>query len=267
MTIPSKAIGIIDSGVGGLSIAKGICQLLPHENLTYVADNHYAPYGDKSASFIYQRMALITQQLINQGCKAIVIACNTATVNAIDKLRQQFSIAFIGVEPAIKPACEHSINKSVGILATQATSKNDRFLNLVKTHQNGSQVYIQPCPGLVELIEQGQLTSPACQQLLQQFIEPLLAKNIDRLVLGCTHYPFLTQQILALTQHKIEIIETATPVANQLKKILIEQKITAPKNQLAQHTFYCSERTKNYQKLVNQLWASPIDLQQLMFNK
>ena len=266
MTIPSTNIGIIDSGVGGLSIAKGICLLLPHENLTYVADNHYAPYGEKSADFIYQRMALITQHLINEGCKAIVIACNTATVNAIDKLRQRFAIPFIGVEPAIKPACEQSVNKSVGILATQATSKNHRFLNLVKTHQNGSQVYIQPCPGLVELIEQGQLTSPACQQLLQQFIEPLLAKNIDSLVLGCTHYPFLTEQILALTEQKVNIIETASPVANQLKNILVQQQLLAPKSQLAQHTFYCSKHTTAYQKLVNQLWRSPVDLQQLDVN-
>ncbi len=254
MSCHSKAIAIIDSGVGGLSITQAIQQYLPNEKLIYLADNYYAPYGEKTADFIQQRINFIAQKFIEQGCKAIVIACNTATVIAIDQLRAQVSIPVIGVEPAIKPASEQSKNKKVGILVTQATSENERFLALIKAHQNGSEVFIQSCPGLVELIEQGQLNSSACQQLLQQYVSPLINKNIDTLVLGCTHYPFLKQQILNITGKSINLLETAKPVAMQLAKRLAKKNLLSNDCENAQIDFYSSKCTLAYQQLFRQLF-------------
>ncbi|MBL4909461.1 MAG: glutamate racemase [Alteromonadaceae bacterium] len=260
MSRNTAAIGIIDSGVGGLAIAKAIHQHLPNEKLIYLADNYYAPYGEKTAYFIQQRINFIVQKFIDKGCKAIVIACNTATVIAIDQLRAQVTIPIIGVEPAIKPASKQSENKKIGILVTQATSENKRFLTLIKTHQNDNDIFIQPCAGLVELIEQGQFTSPVCQQLLQQYIQPLLQKNIDTLVLGCTHYPFLKHQIAALIGDNINIIDGASAVAIQLGNILYQHNLSAASREKAttKIDFYCSKKTPNYQQLFAQLfYAEP----------
>jgi glutamate racemase len=271
MSCHLKAIGIIDSGVGGLSITQAIRQYLPNEKLIYLADNYYAPYGEKTADFIQQRINFIAQKFIEQGCKAIVIACNTATVIAIDQLRRQVSIPIIGVEPAIKPASEQSKNKKVGILVTQATSENKRFLALIKAHQNGSEVFIQPCPGLVELIERGQLNSRACQQLLQQYVSPLINNNIDTLVLGCTHYPFLKQQILNITGESINLFETAKPVAMQLTKRLAEKNLLSNESKNTQIDFYSSKCTLAYQQLFRQLFdlksTTAINLQLFDQNK
>lgn len=213
-------IAIFDSGIGGLTIAKSIEQYLPNEELIYLADNKFAPYGEKSIEFIQQRVNEIADYFINKKVKAIVIACNTATVNAIDQLRERIKIPVIGVEPAIKPAAKQSRNKKVGILVTLATSKNQRFLTLVSQHKNGSEVFIQPCAGLVEVIENGELDANSTRQLLTSYLLPLKEKNIDTLVLGCTHYPMLELQIKEIIGKEIFLIDTALPVTKQLKNQL-----------------------------------------------
>ncbi|MBU2892699.1 glutamate racemase [Colwellia sp. D2M02] len=254
-------MGVFDSGVGGLSIAKCIAKQLPHENLIYVADSLHAPYGEKSIQFINERVLYIAEQLIQKEIKALVVACNTATVNAIEQLRARVSIPVIGVEPAIKPATKFSLTKKVAVLATQATSTNLRFQNLIAQHHNGAEVLIQPCPGLVEFIEQGQQNSAACQQLLKRYIEPLLHKGVDALVLGCTHYPFLLTQINDITDNKITIIETSAPVTLQLSRQLIQTNLAANNQQQAQYSFYSSAATLQQQKLMSSLWEQPITLQ------
>jgi len=192
-----------------------------------------------------------------------VIACNTATVNAIEQLRKQVSIPIIGVEPAIKPAAKQSISKKVAILATQATSENQRFKDLIDLHHNGAQVLIQPCPGLVEFIEQGKQHSPACNTLLKQYIQPLINEGIDTLVLGCTHYPFIQQQISAIAGKQVKIIETAAPVTQQLIKKLVEENLTAEKSQQGKHQFLNSLVTKQQEKIFSQLWQSSLTLHTL----
>lgn len=259
----SAAIGVFDSGVGGLSIAKCITEQLPHENIIYIADSFHAPYGEKSVDFIIERVNVIAQQLIDKGVKAIVIACNTATVNAIEQLRSQVDIPIIGVEPAIKPAAKQSANKKVAILTTQATSKNQRFNDLIDLHHNGAEVFIQPCPGLVEFIEQGQQDSKACNTLLAQYIEPLVNKGVDTLVLGCTHYPFVQQQISAIAGQQVNIIETAAPVTQQLTKILIEKNIAACVTQQGEHQFFSSLVTKQQEQIFSQLWQTSLTLHSL----
>ena len=254
---------MFDSGVGGLSIAKCIAQQLPHENIIYIADCLHAPYGEKSVKFIIERVNHIAKQLIAKGVKAIVIACNTATVNAIEQLRAQVNIPIIGVEPAIKPAAKQSISKKVAILATQATSENQRFKDLIDLHHNGAQVLIQPCPGLVEFIEQGKQNSDACNALLKQYIDPLIEQGIDTLVLGCTHYPFVQKQISIIAGQQVTIIETAAPVTVQLSKKLVEKEIDACKKQQGQYQFFSSLETKQQEEIFSQLWQEPLTLHAL----
>jgi glutamate racemase len=259
----SAAIGIFDSGVGGLSIAQCVAKSLPHENLIYVADTLNAPYGEKSLSFINERVIFIAQELIKKDIKALVVACNTATVNSIELLRSKVSIPVIGVEPAIKPASKLSQSKKVAILVTQATSNNSRFNDLVAEHKNGAEVFIQPCPGLVEFIEQNKQNSEACLQLLESYINPLISQGVDTLVLGCTHYPFALPQINNITNNKINIIETSAPVTLQLTKKLEEAGLCANKNQLGNNQFYSSQPSEQQQRLFSLLWKDSLKLKLL----
>ena len=236
----SSPIGIFDSGIGGLTIVDCIKQQLPNEQLIYIADNQFAPYGDKSADFIIQRVNEIADYFIARKVKAIVIACNTATVIAIDQLRQRIEIPVIGVEPAIKPAVLTTAKQKVAILATQATANNERFLSLVKKHSANTDVFIQPCPGLVEVIEQGDIHSDETRLLLNKFILPLIDKGIDKLVLGCTHYPMLNKQIKAIVGDKIALIDTAKPVVKQLERKLNEAGLLA--KQLSQPHIWLSSQ-------------------------
>ena len=270
-----ETIGIFDSGVGGLSVAKCIRQYLPREQLIYVADSGYAPYGEKSIEFITERVNLIARQLISLNAKALVIACNTATVNAIDQLRAQIPLPVIGVEPAIKPAARQSRNKKIAILATSATASNQRFLALVEKYRAGSDVLIQPCPGLVELIEQGKFNSPECSTLLQEYLHPLITQGIDTLVLGCTHYPFLQERIQLIAGSHIKVIETATPVTLELKRQLDRHQLSAPANQTGNIRFFSSalnvkanpklnpQYVLAQHQLFSGLWQEPVSLEVL----
>lgn len=261
----SQPIGIFDSGVGGLSIFNCIKEHLPNENLTYVADSLYAPYGDKSDEEIIDRVNFIAQELINQNCKALVIACNTATVVAVDQLRERFNIPIIGVEPAIKPAVLNSNN--IGILTTQATANNQRFLALVDRHKNSSIVHIQPCPGLVELIENNQLNSTGFDHLLAKFLKNIIDKNIDTLVLGCTHYPFFTDKVKHFLGNNINIVETALPVTEQLKRQLVKHQLINqqlfPSEDPLQYKFYSSQTNSELSALMSTLVCTPVDLKLL----
>ncbi len=255
-------IGIFDSGVGGLSIAKCISQTLPNEQLIYVADSAHAPYGQLTVDQIQHRAKNITAWLVEQPVKAVVVACNTATVNAIDSLRQQFSLPIVGVEPAIKPAAQLSKNKKVAILVTQATANNQRFLQLIERYKQASQVIVQACPGLVELIETGQTQSVACYQLLQKYLSPLMAQDVDTLVLGCTHYPFVRQQIKQITEQTMVIMETAQPVSDQLKRrlsaadMLSTRLLTSPR-------FLSTKYNAAQQDIFNNLWQKAICVEKL----
>lgn len=272
---PPATIGIFDSGVGGLSIAKCIQQHLPQERLVYVADSAYAPYGDKGVELITERVNLIAGQLIRLNAKALVIACNTATVNAIDQLRAQIALPVIGVEPAIKPAARHSKSKKVALLVTSATAKNQRFLTLVEKYSTGVEVFIQPCPGLVELVEQGKLNGPQCRDLLQQYLHPLMKQGIDTLVLGCTHYPFLLETIQFIAGPGIKVIETATPVTRELKRQLDRHQLSAPLCQSGNIRFFTSSYTekpsqasgqiinREQYQLFSQLWQASVSLEEL----
>ncbi|WP_223270274.1 glutamate racemase [Colwellia sp. C1TZA3] len=258
--VNTDPIGIFDSGIGGLSIAQCIEQQLPHENLLYVADTLYAPYGEKSAEFIQQRVNEIAQWFIAHNAKAIVVACNTATVNAIDQLRAKISIPVIGVEPAIKPATIFSKNKKIAILVTKATAENKRFLALVAQYSHNSDVIIQPCPGLVELIEQDKRNSPECKLMLLTYLQPLLEKGIDTIVLGCTHYPLIKSLINNICGDSVVIMETAQPVTEQLQRQLALYQLINSSNSSGTTTFYSSKYCLTQQALFSHIWQRPLHL-------
>lgn len=219
-------IGIFDSGAGGLSILNAIQARLPNEPLTYIADSAYAPYGDQSKELIIQRSIHLTQQLIQHNAKAVVVACNTATVHAIATLREQFDLPIIGIEPGIKPAIENSPTGRVGIMATFQTTQSESFKQLVQRVAGQNEVVIQPCPGLVKCIESAQIDSQETEALLAVLMKPLFEAKIDTLVLGCTHYVFLSNAIERLIQthasHPINIIHTQDAVAKETQRRLTD---------------------------------------------
>ena len=220
-------IGIFDSGVGGLSVLREIRRRLPHENLLYYADSGHCPYGGKSADEIGARATAITDELLAAGAKLIVVACNTATIAAIERLRATYPLSFIGIEPAIKPAVAQTRSGVVGVLATGAALAGDKFLRLQAQHDAQVRVITQPCPGLVEFVERGELDGPALRALLARYVEPLLADGADTLVLGCTHYPFLRPVLRELVGADVCLLDTGEAVARQTQRVLEREGLSA----------------------------------------
>ena len=214
-----QPIGLFDSGVGGLSIWKDVAHLLPLENTIYLADSKNAPYGPKSKEEIIALSCKNTEALIAMGCKLIIVACNTASTNAIKVLREKYDIPFVGIEPALKPAVIKSNTKVIGILATQGTISSELFANRVAEYKDTT-IIEQVGYGIVDLIEKGEMQSPKMTALLEEYLKPMIAHNIDYLVLGCTHYPFLLAQIRKILPESITIIDSGAAVAKQTQKIL-----------------------------------------------
>ncbi|HJE69243.1 glutamate racemase [Pseudomonas oryzihabitans] len=214
-------VGVFDSGVGGLSVLAEIRQLLPAETLHYIADCGHIPYGEKTPAFIRERCQLIAARLHAQGAKALVVACNTATVAAVADLRERYPRwPIVGMEPAVKPAAAATRNGRVGVLATTGTLQSAKFAALLDRFALGVQVVTQPCPGLVEQVERGDLHGPETRRLLQGFIEPLLTAECDTLILGCTHYPFLRPLLAELVPPEIILVDTGAAVARRLQSLL-----------------------------------------------
>ena len=233
-------IGIFDSGIGGTTIWREITQLLPYESTIYLADSRHAPYGQKSTQKIIDFSIKNVEFLLQKNCKLIVIACNTATTNAVDILRKHYPVPFVGIEPAIKPAALKSQTKSVGVLATQGTLSSKLFANTSELYASDIQVIEQVGEGLVELIESGHIDSEEMTILLKQYLKPMLEGNIDYLVLGCTHYPYLIPKIQSLIPAHIKIIDAGFAVARQTQKLLHQFHIANTVPNPAQHLFYCN---------------------------
>ncbi len=214
-----QPIGLFDSGVGGLSIWKDVADLLPLENTIYLADSKNAPYGPKSKEEIIALSCKNTEVLMDLGCKLIIVACNTASTNAIKILREKYDIPFVGIEPALKPAVNKSNTQVIGILATQGTISSELFANRVAEYKD-TRIIEQVGYGIVDLIEQGEMESKKMTALLEEYLKPMIAHNIDYLVLGCTHYPFLVSQIRKILPDSVTIIDSGAAVAKQTQKIL-----------------------------------------------
>jgi len=218
----NQPIGLFDSGIGGTSIWTAIHQLMPAEDTIYLADSKNAPYGQKSKDAIIALSCKNTEFLLEKNAKIIVVACNTATTNAIKELRTKYDVPFIGIEPAIKPAANNSNTQKIGILATKGTLSSELFNKAVEIYQETT-IIEQIGYGLVELIENGEIHSPEMTKLLHSYLEPMVAANIDYLVLGCSHYPYLIPQIKSILPPHIKIIDSGEAVARQTQKVLQEQ--------------------------------------------
>jgi glutamate racemase len=210
-------IGVFDSGVGGLSVLRHIRAILPAEDLLYLADSGYAPYGDRPSEWIRARSLQLAEWLVAQGAKALVIACNTITAAASDLLREHVAVPVVAIEPAVKPAAAYTRSHVVGVLATTGTLESERFASLLARFAAGIEVVAQPCPGLVEHIERGELETADTRALVERFVAPLLARGADTIVLGCTHYPFVRGLIAQVAGPRVTLIDAGTSVARQVQ--------------------------------------------------
>ncbi len=215
-----QPIGVFDSGIGGTTILKELIKELPNEDFIYYADTINAPYGEKSKEEIIALCVKNVNWLLNKGCKLIVVACNTATTNAISYLREHYDVPFIGIEPAIKPAALHSKTQNIGVLATKGTLSSPLFHKTMKTHASDVKIHEVIGKGLVRHMEQGDFDSLTLRNLLNSYVSPLLEKQIDFLVLGCTHYPYLIPLLKEMLPSEVLIIDSGLAVAKQTSRIL-----------------------------------------------
>ncbi|MEZ4853276.1 glutamate racemase [Flavobacterium sp.] len=245
----SNPIGFFDSGIGGTSIWKEVSRLLPNENTIYLADSKNAPYGIKSKKEIIELCFKNVDFLLKKKCKLIVVACNTATTNAIKEMRATYAVPFIGIEPAIKPAAIYSKTQKIGVLATKGTITSELFYEKAKQYTNVNFVE-QIGTGLVELIENGKIESEEMTQLLNQYLQPMIAENIDYLVLGCSHYPYLIAQIQKILPNSIKIIDSGEAVAKQTKNILMQNNLRNSNTKKGEHLFFTNNNPTVLQNIL-----------------
>ena len=263
---PDAPIGIFDSGVGGLSVLRHIRAQLPQEDLIYFADSGHAPYGDKTEQQVIDRSLAVASYLLLQGAKALVVACNTATIAAIKALRARYpDLPIVGVEPGLKPAAAISRNGKIGVLATERTLRGDKLLALREqvSSATGATFILQPCVGLVERIEQSAMGSDpldATSAMLDRYIAPLLAQGVDTLVLGCTHYPFvqdaIERTVRAHTSEPVTLVDTGDAVARQLTRLLDAASLRRTSNDAPQLQGYTTAKVE----ALAQAFAGLLDL-------
>lgn len=254
----SLPVGIFDSGVGGISVLKHIHALLPNEHLYYFADSKYAPYGSKTEAQIRNRVYAAAKFLLTHGCKALVIACNTATAHAAHSLREKYAfldVPIIGMEPAVKPAAAASKNGIVGVLATVGTLKSAQFAALLENYGRNVKVVTQGCVGLVECIERGELDAPETKALIRQYTAPLLAEGADTIVLGCTHYPFVKHVIQEVVGENVTLIDTGAAVAKRLQSQLAERKLLNSSSEKGEVKFWTNSQDENAMGVIDKLWV------------
>lgn len=251
----SRPIGVFDSGVGGLSVLKEMRQMHPREDIIYYADSAYCPYGLKPPGEIVDRSLKICDFLLSRGSKLLVVACNTASVAGLDIYRQKYSVPIVGMEPAVKPATAATKNGRVGVLATGVTLAGERFSSLLERYQNGSDVYSQPCPGLVEMVEMGSHDSPDTAKVLKRYIDPLLERGVDTIVLGCTHYPFLKEMVQSIAGSDISIIDTGEAVARQVGRVLSQYSLENTEREKGLELFHTSGEAREVGPVIKKLWG------------
>ncbi|RLJ17246.1 glutamate racemase [bacterium endosymbiont of Escarpia laminata] len=251
-------IGIFDSGIGGLSVLSHIHELMPTEDLLYVADSRHLPYGSKTSEYVVHRAIAITRFLVEQqGAKAIVVACNTATAAAVSLLRREFPIPIIGMEPGVKPGIKQSRSGVVAILATEGTLGSEKFQSLLEQHENGAEVIVQPCNGWVEQVELAEHDSPETRRMVADQIKPLLRRGADTLVLGCTHYPFLKETIGIYAGKETQVIDTGLAVALELRRRLRSNDLLGMAKTCGNTQFWTSGSPQRTQRLISRLWGDP----------
>ncbi|MFM7313737.1 MAG: glutamate racemase [Cyanobium sp.] len=254
---PSAPIGIFDSGVGGLSVWRQVAHLLPTESLLYLADQAHVPYGNRSAAEIQAFCLAVADQLVHRGCKALVVACNTASAVALHPLRRRYPhLPILGLEPAVKPAVAHTRSGVVGVMATPATFQGELYRATVGRHASDVQVVEQVCIGLADLVEAGVLEGPVCDALLQRFLSPMLAAGADTIVLGCTHYPFVIEAIRRLVGPGLAVLDPAPAVARHLGHVLQTRGLARRDADGARHAFFTTADPQAFDRAVARLVGS-----------
>lgn len=246
-------IGIFDSGVGGLTVLKAIKKVLPLEQLIYLGDTARVPYGNKSKDTIVRYSIENTKFLMQFNIKMLVIACNTSTAMSIDILRQMFPIPIIGViEPGAKRAVEVTKNKRIGVIGTVATIKSKAYQNIIKSLEKKAVIFAKPCPLFVPLVEEGLIKGPVAESVVEMYLKDFKIKNIDTLVLGCTHYPLLKQTIKKFFDGKIQVVDSAEETAKIVKRVLEERKI-ASNLKTNDDVFFVTDAAERFLKVGNEI--------------
>jgi glutamate racemase len=258
--IVEHPVGVFDSGVGGLSVLRAIRAELPGEHLIYVGDAGAGPYGDRSAEFVAERARVLTEFLVGQGVKAVVVACNTATSVAVTALRARFDVPIVAIEPAVKPAASRTRSRVVGVLATTATLESPNMGKLLANYGTDVEFLIQPCPGLADQVEKGQLDSDTTRSMVQRYVRPLVAKGADLLVLGCTHYPFVSALIKEVAGPGVDVIDPATAVARELRRRLETRKLLRDEAAVGAERFWTTGVVDVVAPVIGQLWGRPVEV-------
>jgi glutamate racemase len=235
--------------VGGLSVWREVRRVLPTESTFYVADSANCPYGNRPAAEIRALSAAIVRFLLREGCKLIIVACNTASAAALDTLRAEFDAPVVGMEPAVKPAALATQTGQIGVLATAGTLQGDLFQNTARRYANGVQTHLQVGTGLVEAVEAGHLDTPQTERLLRHYLEPMLAANVDQIALGCTHYPLLMPLIERIVAGRAGVIDPAQAVARQTGRLLARHHLAAPADNVPTHRLYTTGRPELLERL------------------
>jgi glutamate racemase len=268
----NSPIGIFDSGVGGISVLRAIRQQMPEESIVYFGDQGHVPYGSRSMGQIRGFSGAITRFLLDLDAKIIVVACNTASAAALKYLREKFSdVQFVGMEPAVKPAAEHTQTGKVGVLATPATFQGALYASVVERFANGVELFQDTCPGLVQQIEQGNLDGEETRQILEDALLPMLGKNIDTIVLGCTHYPFVIPLIQQIVGESVRVIDPAPAVAKQTGRLLEARRMRNKPGAKGAITLYTSGDPDEFRSVLPMLlgesgevqgveWVNDLDL-------
>ena len=257
-------IGIFDSGIGGISVLRAVREQMPEESIIYLGDQGHVPYGSRSMEQIQNFSEEITRFLLDEGAKIIVVACNTASAAALKYLREKFpSFHFVGMEPAVKPAAERTQTGKVGVLATPATFQGRLYASVVERFANGVELFQDTCPGLVQQIEQGQLNGSVTRRILEDALLPMLEKNIDTVVLGCTHYPFVVPLMQQIVGDNVRVIDPAPAVAKQTGRLLEASGLRNKSNLQGDLKFYTSGDPEALKSLLPRLLGEPGEVEKV----
>lgn len=262
----NQAIGVFDSGIGGLTIMREIRRLMPNEDILYLADQANVPYGLRSLSEVRSLSTSIVEFMQSQGAKAVVVACNTASAAALNHLRNEFDgLPIIGMEPAVKPAVGVTRSGHIGVLATPVTFEGELYASVVHRFAEHVEVHATPIPGLVDLIEAGTWEGQAVEELLSSRVAPLLAAGVDTLVLACTHYPLIIPALRAVVGAEIKIIDPSPAIARQTRRVLDDQKLAAGNPRSGRNIFLTSGDPHPLSVAIHRLFAEPGELHRLLW--
>lgn len=257
----SRPLGVFDSGIGGLTVAKEIKNILPHESIIYYGDSKHLPYGNKSPELIKQYAENITQFLIDQGCKAIVIACNTASSNALDEIMavaEPYQIPVLDVITPVAEKAAYGFHQKMGVIATKATVDSGIYKKSIRQFNRHIKVQELATPLLVPVIEEGLVHSEISKAVIKNYLSHKKLKDIDSIILGCTHYPLIQKEIADYYEGKVEVINSPMIVAYALKNILLKEEIESESD--PNYSFYVSDITPSFQKLSKKFFGKEVEL-------